>query len=175
MAAVLPPPPPVPPEGLEALSVEELNAMEGQEREQVAARIRALRNIQTLLDAAVLQLQQYSAIVARETVAGQQTAAQQKRPSSTTSAAAAASTSSAAASSAESVGGATSGAAGASTLGTKEGAMASAGLALPEDDPNAEVRRRRLQRFSQGSMPNGVSSPDTANSTGNGDDNGRPH
>lgn len=63
--AVLPPPPPVPPEGLESLSAEELNAMEGQERDKVAARIRCLRNIQTLLDAAVLQLQQYSTTVAR--------------------------------------------------------------------------------------------------------------
>lgn len=144
--------------------------MEGQEREQVAARIRALRNIQTLLDAAVLQLQQYSAIVARETVAGQQTAAEQKRPSSNTSAAA----TSAAASSAESVGAATPSAADVSASGTKEGATASsAGLTLPEDDPNAEVRRRRLQRFSQGAMPNGVSSPDAANSNGNSD-NGRP-
>ncbi|KAH7942438.1 hypothetical protein HPB49_024090 [Dermacentor silvarum] len=49
---LLPPPPPVPPEGLEALSAEELSSMEGQEREQIAARIRCLRNIQTLLDAA---------------------------------------------------------------------------------------------------------------------------
>uniref|UniRef100_A0A6B0VDP0 RING-type E3 ubiquitin transferase n=1 Tax=Ixodes ricinus TaxID=34613 RepID=A0A6B0VDP0_IXORI len=79
----LPPPPPVPPEGLESLSAEELNAMEGQERDKVAARIRCLRNIQTLLDAAVLQLQQYSTTVARETMNEPQQPSQ--RPSSDSS------------------------------------------------------------------------------------------
>uniref|UniRef100_A0A131XEV5 RING-type E3 ubiquitin transferase n=1 Tax=Hyalomma excavatum TaxID=257692 RepID=A0A131XEV5_9ACAR len=159
---LLPPPPPIPPEGLEALSAEELNAMEGQEREQVAARIRVLRNIQTLLDAAVLQLQQYSTAVARETAAGQQSTHQQRSSSNT-----AAGRPSAESASAD-----------LSASGFKEGAAsAAAGPRQSDDDPNAEVRRRRLQRFSQGAMPNGVSSPDAAtesNGTAN-DDNRHPH
>ncbi|CAG0900152.1 unnamed protein product [Darwinula stevensoni] len=59
-----PPPPPLPPEGFQGLGDEELRAMEGLERENVEARIRCLRNISTLLDAAVLQMQQYHSIVA---------------------------------------------------------------------------------------------------------------
>ncbi|XP_037274128.2 E3 ubiquitin-protein ligase synoviolin B-like [Rhipicephalus microplus] len=161
---LMPPPPPIPPEGLEALSAEELSSMEGQEREQIAARIRVLRNIQTLLDAAVLQLQQYSAVVARETASGQQST-QQQRPSSNTTAGA----SSAASLAPSSVD--------LSASGSKEGtASAAAMLRQSDDDPNAEVRRRRLQRFSQGATPNGVSSPDAATeSNGTGDDSRHPH
>jgi len=57
-------PPPLPPVNFTGLSNEEVHAMEGQERQHVEARIQCLRNIQTLLDAAVVQMQQYSAIVA---------------------------------------------------------------------------------------------------------------
>ncbi|UYV64856.1 SYVN1 [Cordylochernes scorpioides] len=57
-----PPPPPSP--ELRSLSEDELRAMEGQERAHLEARIRCLRNIQTLLDAATLQMQQYSTLVA---------------------------------------------------------------------------------------------------------------
>ena len=64
VTVVAPPPPPLPPEGFQGLSDEELRAMEGLERENVEARIRCLRNISTLLDAAVLQMQQYHSIVA---------------------------------------------------------------------------------------------------------------
>merc|ERR1719342_482737 len=49
----------------EGLSAAELAAMEGQERQAVEARIRCLRNIQVLLDAAVMEMQQYSSVVAR--------------------------------------------------------------------------------------------------------------
>ncbi|KAL3246885.1 hypothetical protein MRX96_057390 [Rhipicephalus microplus] len=118
----------------------------------------------TLLDAAVLQLQQYSAVVARETASGQQST-QQQRPSSNTTAGA----SSAASLAPSSVD--------LSASGSKEGtASAAAMLRQPDDDPNAEVRRRRLQRFSQGATPNGVSSPDAATeSNGTGDDSRHPH
>lgn len=58
-----PPPPPLPQADFSGLTNEELEALEGEERENVEARIRCLRNIQTLLDAAVLQMQQYSAVV----------------------------------------------------------------------------------------------------------------
>ncbi|XP_076314177.1 septin interacting protein 3 isoform X1 [Tachypleus tridentatus] len=58
-----PPPPPLPQADFSGLTNEELEALEGEERENVEARIRCLRNIQTLLDAAVLQMQQYSGVV----------------------------------------------------------------------------------------------------------------
>jgi len=58
-------PPPMPPPNFEGLSAAELAAMEGQERQAVEARIRCLRNIQVLLDAAVMEMQQYSSVVAR--------------------------------------------------------------------------------------------------------------
>ncbi|KAH8028239.1 hypothetical protein HPB51_014194 [Rhipicephalus microplus] len=122
----MPPPPPIPPEGLEALSAEELSSMEGQEREQIAARIRVLRNIQTLLDCRLCCSCSSTALL---------------------------------------------------WPGSKEGtASAAAMLRQSDDDPNAEVRRRRLQRFSQGATPNGVSSPDAATeSNGTGDDSRHPH
>ena len=40
----------------EGLTMDELKLMEGNERQHVEARIKALRNIQTLLDAAVIQV-----------------------------------------------------------------------------------------------------------------------
>lgn len=58
------PPPPMPPQAVfETLSTEELQRMEGTERENVEARIQCLRNIQMLLDAAVVMMQQYSTTV----------------------------------------------------------------------------------------------------------------
>lgn len=48
---------------LSALSVEQLNALEGQERENVEARIRVLRNVHSLLDAVIVQLNQYSNVI----------------------------------------------------------------------------------------------------------------
>merc|ERR1712152_100611 len=58
-------PPPMPPANFSGFTPAELEAMEGRERENVEARIRCLRNIQVLLDAAVMEMQQYSAVVAR--------------------------------------------------------------------------------------------------------------
>lgn len=58
-------PPPRPPTNLGALNEAELLEMEGQERRHLEARIRVLRDIQTLLDAAVLQMNQYGVLVAR--------------------------------------------------------------------------------------------------------------
>lgn len=57
-------PPPRPPPNFSGLTEDELRAMEGQERANVEARIQVLRNIQTLLDAAIVEMQQYSAVVA---------------------------------------------------------------------------------------------------------------
>ena len=46
-----------------ALSDEQLKALEGMERANVEARIAVLRDVQKLLDAAVLKLNQYSAVM----------------------------------------------------------------------------------------------------------------
>ncbi|MPC14868.1 E3 ubiquitin-protein ligase synoviolin A [Portunus trituberculatus] len=48
-------PPPRPPPNFSAMTDEEVRRMEGSERQHVEARVRVLRNIQTLLDAAVVQ------------------------------------------------------------------------------------------------------------------------
>ncbi|KAG8177349.1 hypothetical protein JTE90_020989 [Oedothorax gibbosus] len=64
MPFFFPPPPPLPTTDLSSLSVDELAAMEGQERENIESRIRCLRNIQTMLDGAVTQMQQYSSLLA---------------------------------------------------------------------------------------------------------------
>ncbi|XP_071834296.1 E3 ubiquitin-protein ligase synoviolin A-like isoform X2 [Apostichopus japonicus] len=58
-------PPPVPPVNFTGLSDEELRKLEGHERQNVEARVECLRSIQTLLDAAVVQMQQYSNTVNR--------------------------------------------------------------------------------------------------------------
>jgi E3 ubiquitin-protein ligase synoviolin len=54
------PPPPMPPPNFSGLTEAELRAMEGQERSNVEARIKVLRNIQVLLDAAVMEMNQVS-------------------------------------------------------------------------------------------------------------------
>lgn len=59
------PPPPMPPPNFTGLTEAELRAMEGQERSNVEARIKVLRNIQVLLDAAVMEMNQYTAVVSR--------------------------------------------------------------------------------------------------------------
>merc|ERR1712012_588627 len=58
-------PPPLPPQDFSGLTEEELKAMEGHERANVEARIKCLRNIQVLLDAAVMEMQQYSSVVSQ--------------------------------------------------------------------------------------------------------------
>ena len=64
MPSPMPFPMPVPPNGeVPNLSLEELRAMEGNERQHVQARIRVLQDIKTLLDAAMVQMQQYTAVV----------------------------------------------------------------------------------------------------------------
>ncbi|CAG0878948.1 unnamed protein product [Cyprideis torosa] len=60
------PPPPLPPPDFAGLTLDELREMEGHERSAVEARIRCLRNIQTLLDAAALQMAQYQSLAAAE-------------------------------------------------------------------------------------------------------------
>ncbi|XP_060614194.2 E3 ubiquitin-protein ligase synoviolin [Anolis sagrei] len=58
------PPMPVPPSGFAGLTEEELQAMEGHERQHLEARLQCLQNIHTLLDAAMLQINQYLTVLA---------------------------------------------------------------------------------------------------------------
>ncbi|XP_058717531.1 E3 ubiquitin-protein ligase synoviolin [Poecile atricapillus] len=58
------PPMPVPPAGFAGLTEEELRAMEGHERQHLEARLQCLHNIHTLLDAAMLQINQYLSVLA---------------------------------------------------------------------------------------------------------------
>ena len=51
-------------ESLQSLSAEQLAQLEGMERANVEARIAVLRDVQKLLDSAVLRLNQYSAVMA---------------------------------------------------------------------------------------------------------------
>ncbi|CAG0917125.1 unnamed protein product [Notodromas monacha] len=63
-----PPPPisvPLPPANFEGMTREELEALVGVEEENIRNRIRCLRNIQCFLDAAVLQMHQYSTATGR--------------------------------------------------------------------------------------------------------------
>ncbi|XP_057315015.1 E3 ubiquitin-protein ligase synoviolin B-like isoform X2 [Hydractinia symbiolongicarpus] len=56
-------PPPPPFMYLSTLSLEQLHQMEGQERENVESRVRLLRNVHSLLDSVIVQLNQYSQVV----------------------------------------------------------------------------------------------------------------
>ncbi|KAM3956561.1 LOW QUALITY PROTEIN: septin interacting protein 3 [Aphomia sociella] len=60
----IPPPPPPRPASLANLTTAELQRMEGTERRNIEARLQLLREIEAMLDASVLLMQQYSAVVA---------------------------------------------------------------------------------------------------------------
>ncbi len=53
------------PSNMSGLSGDELNAMEGTERENVEARIQWLRDIQALLDGAMLLISQYNQVASQ--------------------------------------------------------------------------------------------------------------
>lgn len=55
---------PVPPAGFAGLTEEELQAMEGHDRQNLEARLQCLQNIHTLLDAAMVQINQYLTVLA---------------------------------------------------------------------------------------------------------------
>ncbi|CAF0846414.1 unnamed protein product [Rotaria sp. Silwood1] len=60
------PPPPLPPLNFIGMSEETIRAMEGIELAHVQARIQCLRNVRTLLDASMTQMQQYMNIVSTQ-------------------------------------------------------------------------------------------------------------
>lgn len=63
MAPYTIPPPPMP-QNLDQLTVEELRAMEGNERKHVEERLKLLRNVQTMLNASTALMNQYQMVVA---------------------------------------------------------------------------------------------------------------
>ncbi|XP_066955997.1 E3 ubiquitin-protein ligase synoviolin B isoform X2 [Macrobrachium rosenbergii] len=77
-------PPPPPPLNFSAMTDEEVRQMEGTERQHVEARIQVLRNIQTLLDAAVVQMNQYASVVASLDVGNQNVTRNTVNPTATT-------------------------------------------------------------------------------------------
>ena len=56
---------PMPPTSPEGLSDDELRLMEGQERQNVEARIQWLKDIQCLLDGAMILIQQYNSVASQ--------------------------------------------------------------------------------------------------------------
>lgn len=58
-----PPPPPTMPSSFAGLSEEQLRSMENEARANIEARVQCIRDIQTLLNAAVLQIQQYASVI----------------------------------------------------------------------------------------------------------------
>ncbi|XP_078001292.1 E3 ubiquitin-protein ligase synoviolin-like [Glandiceps talaboti] len=153
MPSMMPPfmPPPMPPPNFAGLNDSELQAMEGLERSHVEARIQCLRSIHILLDAAMVQIQQYYSLMSTLGPAMQQTSSASLPTSATgTTGTASKSTEQSQAESKN------------STLGVEdiselEGAVgfaSSTEQAIPEqkEDPidetdHQEIRRRRIQRL----------------------------
>ncbi|XP_045153222.1 E3 ubiquitin-protein ligase synoviolin isoform X2 [Echinops telfairi] len=146
------PPMPVPPAGFAGLTPEELRALEGHERQHLEARLQSLRNIHTLLDAAMLQINQYLTVLA---ALGPPRPATSVNPSEEAAASPVATAAAATATTSTSVPSpeATSPSLGASPSSPepeKSSAPESVGAEeLPEDgEPDAaELRRRRLQKL----------------------------
>lgn len=152
---------PVPPAGFAGLTPEELRALEGHERQHLEARLQSLRNIHTLLDAAMLQINQYLTVLASlgpPQPAASVPPAEEPAP---TAVPAAASTSTPSTEAATSPPGASPSPSTAEaekppapeTVGATEGATAGATAAATEEqledgEPDAaELRRRRLQKL----------------------------
>ncbi|PNJ38317.1 SYVN1 isoform 4 [Pongo abelii] len=140
------PPMPVPPAGFAGLTPEELRALEGHERQHLEARLQSLRNIHTLLDAAMLQINQYLTVLASLGPPRPATSVSSAEETATTVVAAASSTSIPSSEATTPTPGASPPAPeterppAPESVGTEE---------MPEDgEPDAaELRRRRLQKL----------------------------
>ncbi|PNI93865.1 SYVN1 isoform 9 [Pan troglodytes] len=140
------PPMPVPPAGFAGLTPEELRALEGHERQHLEARLQSLRNIHTLLDAAMLQINQYLTVLASLGPPRPATSVNSTEETATTVVAAASSTSIPSSEATTPTPGASPPAPemerppAPESVGTEE---------MPEDgEPDAaELRRRRLQKL----------------------------
>ncbi|XP_050770747.1 E3 ubiquitin-protein ligase synoviolin [Gymnogyps californianus] len=149
------PPMPVPPAGFAGLTEEELRAMEGHDRQNLEARLQCLQNIHTLLDAAMVQINQYLTVLAtigsprpaaprppstRETPAEEPTPLRSPGSPSAPAAAAAAAAGSMPAAGPT----APAGAEGFAAEEEEDGGEGSSSLDEPD---TAELRRRRLQKL----------------------------
>lgn len=153
-------PPPMPPPNLFSISLEQLRRMEGNEREHVEARIQWLRNVQLMLDAAVLMMQQYNTAAAISLSMPNATADNSPAPTTENAAGAAGDSNNTNTSTSEA-----GTASGSTTTNSfppasdrndvdKLGAMPSTSSSAPAaDDENATaesmLRRRRLQKFEE--------------------------
>ncbi|KAM6188567.1 E3 ubiquitin-protein ligase synoviolin [Sarcoramphus papa] len=147
------PPMPVPPAGFAGLTEEELRAMEGHDRQNLEARLQCLQNIHTLLDAAMVQINQYLTVLAtigsprpaaprppsnRETPAEEPTPLRSPGSPSAPAAAAAAGSTPAADPTAP---------AGAEGFAAEEEEDGGEGSSSLDEPDTAELRRRRLQKL----------------------------
>uniref|UniRef100_A0A2K5KDV1 E3 ubiquitin-protein ligase synoviolin n=2 Tax=Colobinae TaxID=9569 RepID=A0A2K5KDV1_COLAP len=140
------PPMPVPPAGFAGLTPEELRALEGHERQHLEARLQSLRNIHTLLDAAMLQINQYLTVLASLGPPRPATSVSSTEETATTVIAAASSTSIPSSEATTP----TTGASPTAPETERPPAPESVGTEeMPEDgEPDAaELRRRRLQKL----------------------------
>ncbi|XP_072737134.1 E3 ubiquitin-protein ligase synoviolin [Ciconia boyciana] len=150
------PPMPMPPAGFAGLTEEELRAMEGHDRQNLEARLQCLQNIHTLLDAAMVQINQYLTVLAtigsprpatprppstRETPAEEHTPL--RSPSSPAAPATTATASSAAAADPTTPAGAE----GFTAKEEEEEEDSGEGPSLLDEPDTAELRRRRLQKL----------------------------
>uniref|UniRef100_H3BG62 RING-type E3 ubiquitin transferase n=1 Tax=Latimeria chalumnae TaxID=7897 RepID=H3BG62_LATCH len=137
------PPMPIPPAGFVGLTDEEVRAMEGHERQNLEARLQCLQNIHTLLDAAMLQINQYLTVLA--TIGPPRSTNVSSSPS-TESAEATGSSTLATTASTGSYPNSTSSPASASTTTAEEGTGRTTPPPTQEPDA-AELRRRRLRKL----------------------------
>nr|XP_022904497.1 E3 ubiquitin-protein ligase synoviolin B [Onthophagus taurus] len=146
-------PPPIPPQNLASLTREQLQQLEGNERANVEARIQWLRNINVMLDAAVIMLQQYSAAAAVSMAVPNVTTTTEPTTTSASSNSTipqqpTASTSSEGENAASSIVDSTATAAGDSNISKSDpipGSSTSDAATAAEE----EIRRKRLQKFEQ--------------------------
>ncbi|KAM6032522.1 E3 ubiquitin-protein ligase synoviolin isoform 1-T2 [Chlamydotis macqueenii] len=129
------PPMPVPPAGFAGLTEEELRAMEGQERQGLEARLQCLQNIHTLLDAAMLQINQYLTVLAA-LGSPRRSAAREEPPAAAAPGSAPAADPTAPA-----------GAEGFTAEEEEEEEEGAEGSASLDEPDTAELRRRRLQKL----------------------------
>ncbi|XP_037982478.1 E3 ubiquitin-protein ligase synoviolin isoform X3 [Motacilla alba alba] len=135
------PPMPVPPAGFAGLTEEELRAMEGHERQHLEARLQCLHNIHTLLDAAMLQINQYLGVLAS---LGTPRAAPRPPPARETPPEEPPAPGPSGASGAS---GASGGSGGSDAAPAEDEEDAAEGAEPREGPDTAELRRRRLQRL----------------------------
>lgn len=127
----------MPPQNFSGLTDDELRAMEGHERANVEARIKCLRNIQVLLDAAVMEMQQYSSVVSNLEMASRRPSTSVSQPVTTPTTTATTTVSN----------GASAASTGARPKVKPEAVEVKRSKEPTGVDDNDEVRKRRLEKF----------------------------